>query len=377
MRSRICITADIHFERVLREENGYENMVDYFCKSLNYIKPDMFVIAGDLTDSRNLRLETPEAGKLAEFVKIILDITSKNNIEVIFLKGTPSHDGDILKNLSFITDRYRNFTYVEDLSRQTIRGMDIVFIPELYRPTYTDFNTELTNVVTPNNKCDIIFFHGMFDFAISAVKQIDSKHNMSRTVVMNSSQISKMCNIAIGGHVHSFMHENNIWYVGRFINERGHNYMNDIYGMKYVVIDENNNYDIKNVDNDYLIKQDLSYVNLIKYTIDSDNVRRACAPYVNRMKDVIFYVKMNNTPEVKDAFKKWKETYKPMYVKKDMETVSNVIEIDGVNSVIDNRTELGVMDFRNLLSTIYKDQYGEELSKDIIDMIEMGDDYES
>ena len=375
MKGRICITADIHFERVLREENGYENMVDYFCKSISIIRPDIFIIAGDLTDSRNLRLETPEAGKLADFVKILLDVSKKNNVEVVVLKGTPSHDGDILKNLSFITDQYDNFTYVENLSRQTIRGMDIVFIPELYRPTYADFNTELTDVVNESSKCDIIVFHGMFDFAITAVKQIDSKHNMSRTVIMNSSHIGKMCKIAIGGHVHSYIHDNNIWYTGRFINERGHNYMNDVYGMKYLVIDDDK-YTIKNIDNQYLIKQDLSYIDLTKYTIDSDNVRMACAQYIDRMKDVIFYVKMNNTPEVKNAFKKWKETYKPLYVKKDVETIGNMVEIDGVNSVIDNRIDLGAPEFRNLLSSIYKDQYGEELSNEILNMIELGDDYE-
>ena len=376
MKGKICITADVHFERVLLEEDGYENMVNYFTKSLEYIKPDIFIIAGDLTDSRNLRLETPEAGKLAEFVRTILDVTKRNNIEVVVLKGTPSHDGDILKNLSFITDFYDNFTYVEDLSRQTIRGVDITFIPELYRPTYADFNTELTNVVNQTMKCDLIVFHGMFDFAITAVKQIDSKHNMSRTVVMNSAQIGRMCDVAVGGHVHSYINDGNIWYTGRFVNERGHNYMTDVYGMKYLVIEDNHTYTIKNVDKPYLIKQDISYIDLTKYTIDSDNVRKACAPYIDRMRDVIFYVKMNNTIEVKNAFKKWKETYKPIYIKKDVQTVSNIVEIDGINSVADNKTELGVSDFRNLLSTIYKDQYGEVLSEDIINMIELGDDYD-
>lgn len=373
MDKKFCITADIHFERVLLEEDGYENMVKYFRNTLNYIQPEIFFIAGDLTDSRNLRLETPETKLLTEFVTALLEICKSINCTLVILKGTPSHDGDIVKNLSFITDKYDNYLYVEDMCRKNVKGFDIVFIPEVYRPTYAEFNTELTNIVNPNNKSDIIVFHGMFDFAISAVKQIDSKHNLSRTVVMNSKEIGNLCQLAIGGHVHSFLGHDNIQYVGRFINERGHYFDNDLYGIKYVNLTPSRFY-IKNVDNPYLIKQTIVSVNLIDNEPESEVVRKECYKYKDNMKDVIFYVYLNTSQESKHRFKRFKEIYKPLYVKR------HVISSDASEIQVEYGRQLEIFsneDMRNLIAESYKTNYGEDLDVVFLDMLELGDDYDA
>lgn len=372
MKTKICITADIHFERVLKEEDGYDNMVRYFKYNLECIKPDIFIIAGDLTDSRNLRFETPEAARLIDFMKEILDITKKYNIITILLKGTPSHDGEIAKNLTFLTDKYDNYIYVDSMSRGMVRGLNVLYIPEIYRPTYAEFNTELTDLVNESNKVDLIIFHGMFDFAINAVKQVDSKHNLSRSIVMDSSHLSKLCSIALGGHVHSYMSEKNIFYVGRFINERGHDYRNDTYGMKYVELNDGR-YMIKNIDNPYVIKQDISYINLIKYDIDDENVRQACVPYINDPKKCIYYIIMDNSAICKERFKRWKDTYNPLYVRKVMQNKDSDLSVKTEKTAeITSNTDL-----RALLKDMYKTTYGEDLPDKIVDMIERGDDYES
>lgn len=373
MESKICITSDVHFERVLVEETGFDNMVKYFTDSLSYIKPDMFIIAGDLTDSRNLRLETPETAKLTEFLVIILDLCKKLNIEMVFLKGTPSHDGDIVKNLSYITNNYDNFTFVDEMKRIRLRGIEVLFIPELYRPTYEEFKSELNSIASKTNKVDLCVFHGMFDFAISAVKQIDSKHNLSRTVVINTQDISELCTLAIGGHVHSFMGNRNIWYTGRFINERGHLYTNDRYGMKLVQLKTEGGYKINNVDNPYIIKQDWIRIDLLRNKPTDEEIRSICSPYIDRMKDVIFEIKFRTDETGKSMFKKFKEIYNPIYAKKVL-----VAPDDSTLDIsIQNQVEIfSVEDMKNLIAETYKNTYNEELDPEIIRMIELGDEYD-
>lgn len=363
---KFCITSDIHFERVLKEEDGFENMIKYFKETLEYIKPDIFIIAGDLTDSRNLRFETPEAAKLVKFMQFLLEITKKNNIELVVLKGTPSHDGDIVKNLNVVTSKYDHFTYIEEIKRLVLRGVSFVFIPETYSPTYEEFELELHKHVNSNYKSDIIVFHGMFDFAIPAVKQIDSKHNLSRSVVMNSSKISRYATLIIGGHVHSFIKEKNICYTGRFINERGHDYRSEEYGIKYVEITDSK-FVIKNIDNPYVIKQDVVFIDLVNFNYDDENIRRKMI--VRNIEDTIFYVRYSSND--KERFKQWKSAYNPIYIKKE-----NVKLDENDNKVaqgvkIDTVTETDILE---LLKTTYKREYGEELTEDIVKMIENGDD---
>lgn len=362
---KICITSDIHFERVLKEENGYNNMVKYFKQTLEYIKPELFVIAGDLTDSRNLRFETPEANSLVEFMKTILDITKNINCELIVLKGTPSHDGDIVKNLKFVTDEYTNFLHIENICKKRIMGLDFVFIPEVYRPTEKEFMEELNSIVTEDNKANIIIFHGMFDFAIPAVKQIDSKHNLSRSVVMNSHKISKLADLIIGGHVHSFINEKNIYYTGRFINERGHDHSKDMYGIKRIDY-EKGRFRVINIDNPYVIKQKRVVIDLTKFNYDDEIIR---SQMKGDPKDTIYEVIVDSKTSPK--LKQWRSAYNPLYIKRTIVTsgtdITNDISVDA--GLISN------MDVKNLLTTIYKDKFGEPLEDKIIKMIELGDDY--
>lgn len=371
--TKICITSDIHFERVLTEETNYDNMVKYFTTSLNYIKPSIMIIAGDLTDSRNLRLETPEAGKLMDFMKTLLNLCKSIGCELVVLKGTPSHDGDIVKNLAFITDGYSNYTYVDEMKRLTISGVDILFIPEMYRPTYKDFENELYSKVSKNNPVDLVVFHGMFDFAISAVKQIDSKHNLSRTVVMNSKDIGSLCTLAIGGHVHSFMSNDNVYYTGRFINERGHSYEADTYGIKYVEL-TGKRFAIRNIDNPYLIKQTVINIDLVNNEPDSEVIRKTCEPFINRMEDVIFYIIINQLGEYKDRMKKFKEIYNPIYIKRIKQIVNDSNTTKQVQEFHTQNEILSVGDMRDILAETYKVVYGEDLDPLFLDMIERGEE---
>lgn len=83
---KIIHTADWHF----REKDYHEikkcvdSIVDYARKDI----PDLFVISGDITDSRFLDLDTRSARAIISTVTQMLDIAP-----VAIVIGTPSHDG--------------------------------------------------------------------------------------------------------------------------------------------------------------------------------------------------------------------------------------------------------------------------------------------
>ena len=372
---KICITADIHFEKVLLEDDGFDNIKEYFVSKLNYIKPELFIIAGDFTDSRNLRLETPETAKLAKFLEILLATCNKLKTDMVIMKGTPSHDGDILKNLSMMTSKYSNYTYIDEITRIKLRGLDFVFIPEIYRPTYKQFDEELRAVVDYNSPADIIVFHGMFDFAIPQLMQRDSQHNLSRAVVMKSDDISRMARLVIGGHVHSCISKKNIFYTGRFINERGHSHDGDTYGMKLVTFDtKTREYHIKNVHNAYLIKQVVIELDLTKHEPASEYVRSRCNMYQNSPKDVIYHITITDNEEGRMRLKTFRDIYKPLYLKRSLINVKSNSKEEVTDAIVCET--LTVEDLRNIIKETYKINYGEDIPNDILDMIELGDEYD-
>ena len=110
MIGKILITADVHFETL--EMDKINNYLDYFITSIETYKPDIFCIAGDLVDDRNIKAESNEYQLLVEFISKISDYCNKSNISFIVLKGTISHDGEVVKNL-YINNK--PFIYIDDI----------------------------------------------------------------------------------------------------------------------------------------------------------------------------------------------------------------------------------------------------------------------
>lgn len=276
--AKILITADIHFETL--EMDKLELYKEYFKNSIETFKPDIFCIAGDLVDDRNLKAESNEFKSLIDFTNYISRLCINNNIYMVVLRGTVSHDGDVVETVANICKGSNNgFEYINDICVRTIKGLDILFIPEPYYAKYNDFYEELVNK-RGNKEVDCTIFHGMVDFAIPQLKQIDSKYNLSRSIVIKSSDLKhNNKTIVIGGHVHSYIYKDNIYYTQRFINERGHYSDLDNYGLKLVTI-ENDNYKIMNIPNPYIIKQ-----NLVRFDLVSGVNAFALQPLINVYKD--------------------------------------------------------------------------------------------
>jgi len=92
----ILHTGDWHFS-----EKNYEEVakcVRFIVDAARDRKPDAIIVAGDLTDSMYLRLDTKSAKQIAESIKDMADIAP-----VFICLGTLTHDGkspEILRNIS-------------------------------------------------------------------------------------------------------------------------------------------------------------------------------------------------------------------------------------------------------------------------------------
>ena len=352
---KILITADLHFERI--EEDLIPKIKDYIIKSIDKYRPNIFCIAGDTVDDANLRAETSEFIHLVDFINDIAIFCKDKNAAFIILRGTPSHDGKVVEN---VHKMLKNFIYIDEMKNITIQDVSLLFIPELYYSKYDLFLEDLNKYT----KSDIVIFHGMMDFAIPQLNQIDSKFNMGRSIVMNSNDIkNKAKYLVVGGHVHASISSDNIYYTNRIINERGHDATNKGYGLKLITLN-GYNYKYEDIENPYIIKHDHIKLDFTNTTIDVliANSRR------NDYSNIIFDIVLDNNDTTKYRYNMWKSVIPAKYIKK------TVNKKDEKNYTM-NKVVLKSQDALHLLKSTYKEKYGQEIPQYIIDSI-IGSDIE-
>lgn len=362
MEREVLITADIHIERIMHD-GKFDDTYSYFKDSINMINPRLFIIAGDITDSRNLRMESNEAILLQKFIKMILEECVKCGAKVIVLRGTPSHDGDIMKSLSIsLSEAYDNLIYVDKIETLFVNGVSILCIPEIYTPTYEEFEKQLFEVAG-SARYDMVVFHNMIDFAIPAVNQIDSKHNLSRCVVIDTDTISPLATVCVGGHVHSYIHNKNVYYTGRCINEFNQPYDKEEFGIKLVSLGEFS-YNIKNIPNPHLIKYETVNIDLV--STGDEEINSIMMKYKNR-KDVLYQVTFN----IGDTrYKDWLNTYNPTHIKRIKNKQRNVAKEE--NHIKNNMSSES--DVLEILKNYYKQKFGEELPDKVVELVTQEED---
>lgn len=356
MIGKILITADIHFETL--EMDKIDLYLDYFLTSIETYKPDIFCIAGDLVDDRNIKAESNEYQLLVDFIGKISDYCKKSNVTFIILKGTVSHDGEVVKNL-YINNK--SFIYIDNITTQIHKGMNILFIPEPYFSSYNEFYNVL-NTARGDQKIDLVIFHGTVDFAIPQLKQIDSKYNLSRSIVMKSTDLKHNCKtLCIGGHIHTYIYNDNIYYANRFINQRGQYASLDTYGIKLVEINDSK-YEVTNIVNPYIIKQKVVNIDLRdKSELD---IIEFSNKYINQDQNNIIYNIIYNS-DISDQrllVRKFQDLTNAKYIKRVKKNAN--IEVNKVNHKY--KDNIHAVD---LLKEIYKNRYNEELDNKYIKIL--------
>lgn len=347
---KILITSDLHFERI--EENIIPKLKNHIIETIEKYHPNIFCIAGDTVDDANLRAETSEFSNLVSFINDIAVFCKKVNTSFIILRGTPSHDGKVMENVHKIL---QNFIYIDEMKNIEIQGIKLLFVPELYYSKYELFQADLNK----KTKSDVLIFHGMMDFAIPALNQIDSKFNMGRSIVVTSNDfIQKVKYCVVGGHVHSDLSFKNIYYTNRIINERGHSAENKGYGLKLITLYEYD-YKYEYIENPYLIKHEYINLDFINNTIDVLLANSRRDSYDN----VIFNVTVDGSESTKYKYNIWKTTIPAKFIKKVNLKQTNEKEY------IMTKTVLKSQDALHILKDIYKEKYNTEIPQHIIDNI--------
>ena len=363
---KFAITADIHFERLRKSKlNDY---VRYFRELFDNERPSVFIIAGDTSDSKLMQAESDNYVNLVKFIKVLNNMCLERGIEFIILKGTPSHDGDVVKNILKLQNLDNIKFFNENFTNIILSGYNFTFIPEVTYPTYSDFEDDCKEFM---KETDVVVFHDMFDFAIPALKQIDSEFNLGRSVVINSKTFRKFFKIlSIGGHVHSYIGERDIYYTGQFTNKLGVPGVSLDYGVKIVTLIDDK-YNIKNYDNKYIEKTDLCELNFENQIDVILNVAKNYDVETTLFK--VYGVANDDFAKKMEGFKK---IIKPKFIKKVLRDTDNDIIDDGL-------IKLGARISTNeqlidLFKEMYKDVYKEDVKEELLKILtkSKGDDEE-
>lgn len=347
MKAKILITADIHFEKIPKDKRiGF---ISYVKRSIIECLPDFFIIAGDTSDSRNLRAESEDFHEIWKFVEEVKDVCKRQGTTFIILRGTPSHDGDIMQNIcSFIGS---DVLYIDDITTMNIKDINIGFIPEMYYPKYDDFLSDLETKIRFNQ--DIIVYHGMMGFAIPAVKQHDSQWNLHRNLVMKHSDVENYANcIVIGGHVHEFMNKSKTYYTGRAIANPGEVTFNRTFGLQLVEIDTTlGEYTLKT-----LVNKDVDIVYKAEIDLTKDDTQNIISLYKGKdVNQFRFVITIDSSAECTNKYNEFISIIKPIYTQ--VKHVSETKEVIKVN--VESK------DIDELVYEFYKNKTNEDISESL------------
>lgn len=92
-------TADFHIDN--RNIDEAKKCLEFIIETIKTEKPDITIIAGDLFDSRNVKLESPAAMLLFD---VITQMANLAPVSIVY--GTPSHEGEATSALRYLKTKY-------------------------------------------------------------------------------------------------------------------------------------------------------------------------------------------------------------------------------------------------------------------------------
>lgn len=356
MKLDFLITADVHFEKL-----NQEKILDYkryITESFAQTKPEIFIIAGDTCDSRTLQVSSDNYLNLVDFLKFIESTCKEYYCEFIILKGTPSHDGDVIKNICDLHLHSTEYIDTPFLSKK-IKGYTFMFIPEVTYPTYKHFIDDLKehSKIQP----DVVIYHNMIDFAIPQLKQIDSEFNLGRSVIIDSSDFRKYFGIlSIGGHVHSFINQNDIYYTGTFTNKTGHPGLPEDYGFVLVKLDDNS-YETIKLPNKYIDK-----IDLCRLDFDNMSIEEIINTAKKYNRDSTLYQCVGRvSKELATKMSIFKESINPKYIRKSIKTRKEFESIDNGKY----KERVSAESIKSIFTDMFKEQTKRDIPKELSDRI--------
>lgn len=359
---KILATADIHIEQLIQHNpDMLHKYYKYFEDCIIKYQPDIFCILGDYIHKSSIQAESKEYLFATQFLLNLASLTAKYpSIHFIMIRGTLSHDGEVVKNMIYTNSQLSNIKYFDEIKVIKHNGYSILLLPEVTYPTHDKLIEDLKLKIS--EPVDIILYHNMFDFAIPFLKQVNSNYNLGRSVVINSKIMQQFFKIvAIGGHVHDDISYENIYYTGQFINEVGKiSKSHDRYGLRFLHI-KNDEYQIKTLPNPHYIENKQCVLDFNEISFDL-LLNMARSYDVN---NTIFILK--NIDRKSPHILEFKKIIKPKYIK--------IIPLQDLNDNNQQQMELKIQPITssegliNMLNDLYAKKHLNKIPEEVINEI--------
>ncbi len=204
----IASISDIHLGKTPNSAHLYEELKDVFLKWCLENKPDIVVVAGDLTD-RKLHMNS-EAAKFANFFMHDLYELSRAGTTVLIVHGTASHDNfQILSYSHYVSEKFRMYTKA---TVDFVGTLKLLILPEEYVINPAEYYKPFLITET---KYDFCFGHGMFKHAGGYATDSGGTH--SKSAIFAAEQFDTIIKGYVSfGHIHTSVKKGKVIYNGSF-----------------------------------------------------------------------------------------------------------------------------------------------------------------
>ncbi len=164
-------TQDIHFGVTSIPVGAVTKSFKYVYEAAKRRGAKAVVIGGDITD-RPLELTNDYGSEFVEFGIWLLKDAEENDIEIIIIEGTPSHDwkqARILEQLKRAIGSKAKLVYISSLSIVYLENFgNVLIVPDQWRPSTATTLLEVKTILREKNleQVDWAFMHGSFDYQV-------------------------------------------------------------------------------------------------------------------------------------------------------------------------------------------------------------------
>lgn len=197
---KIRAYADLHLFYSRQDMERYWNTeLRELIENLENDSPDMLVFCGDLCHIP-YKNDDIRFIKTLQFMREVIEICRKKKIIFRQIRGTSTHDGEIITILKSVFQEDDLVRFYPNLTYEYFPKYDLTirFLPEPYYDVYSKFKNDITQ-----RPCDITFFHGTVDRCIPMLKQTDNVTNLPKSVLIKYEDIMEGNSMFVaGGHIH-------------------------------------------------------------------------------------------------------------------------------------------------------------------------------
>lgn len=203
MKFQYLVMSDVHLGHKTNYTSDIVKNIFTMLKDLkeSQIKElSCIFIAGDLFDSK-ISMKSEDAVQIMHFWSVLCSFCERNKIALRLLEGTPSHDawqGRVLSKSAELK-RNLNFKYIETLFIEDFSGINILYVPDEWRPTSKETQAEVEELLKSKGleKADLAIMHGMFRYQSPVEKTFKLCHDEEFYL----SVVKTFINI---GHIHTY-----------------------------------------------------------------------------------------------------------------------------------------------------------------------------